>query len=133
MSTSIGLQELRLELEQLSQRRERLAGRLTAAADRLDSIGEPPGDDLIDDLNSYRERTLQLAEQLGDASHSADGTAPASDAARGDTTLDDLKRLLSDRECRERSVSVLDQVLTLCHVETADFAPLALCQAEARR
>ena len=65
MNTSSGLQELRQELEQLSQRRERLAGRLTAAADRLDSIGEPPGDDLIDDLNSYRERTLLLAEQLG--------------------------------------------------------------------
>ena len=133
MNTSSGLQELRQELEQLSQRRERLAGRLTAAADRLDSIGEPPGDDLIDDLNSYRERTLLLAEQLGGARHSTDGTAHDSDAARGEITLDDLKRLLTDRECREHSVAALNQVLTLSHVETADFAPLALCQAEARR
>ena len=133
MNTSSGLQELRQELEQLSQRRERLAGRLTAAADRLDSIGEPPGDDLIDDLNSYRERTLLLAEQLCGARHSADGAAHDSDAAQGEITLDDLKRLLTDRECREHSVAALNQVLTLSHVETADFAPLALCQAEARR
>ena len=133
MNTSSGLQELRQELEQLSQRRERLAGRLTAAADRLDSIGEPPGDDLIDDLNSYRERTLLLAEQLGGTRLSADGTAHDRDAARGEITLDDLKRLLTDRECREQSVAALNQVLTLSHVETADFAPLALCQAEARR
>ena len=116
MNTSSGLQELRQELEQLSQRRERLAGRLTAAADRLDSIGEPPGDDLIDDLNSYRERTLLLAEQLGGTRLSADGTAHDRDAARGEITLDDLKRLLTDRECREQSVAALNQVLTLSHV-----------------
>ena len=117
MTTMSSLHELRQELDQLGQRRERLASRVTAAADRLDSIGEPPGDDLIDDLHSYRERTVQLAKQLsGFSSPAAEATRDEA-AVIGQTTLDDVKRLLSEREYREQAVEVLDQVLTLGHVE----------------
>ncbi len=134
MTTLNRLHELRQELDQLGQRRERLAGRLTAAADRLDSIGEPPGDDLIDDLNAYRARTLQLVQQLsGVVVPLTDDPTRSDVTVRDQTSLDDVKRLLSERECREQAVAVLDQVLTFEHIETADFAPLALCQAEARR
>ncbi len=134
MTTLNSLHELRQELDQLGQRRERLAGRLAAAADRLDSIGEPPGDDLIDDLNAYRTRTLQLVQQLnGAVVPLADDLTRSDVASQNQASLDDVKRLLSERECREQAVAVLDQVLTFGHIETVDFAPLALCQAEARR
>ena len=119
--------EPRQELEHLGRWCELLTGRLLDAADRLDSPGEPPAVELIDDLDEYRARTLQLAERLGVAGALSDeGTA-------ANITLPELSRLLEDRERRERILPVLEHVLRLRHVEAADFASLADCQAEARR
>ena len=127
MNMVCSLQELRQELEQLSQWRERLVARLLDAADRLDSLGQPPTDELIDDLTSYRIQVVQLADDIGITATATDeGTA-------ADMTLTELGRLLDDRDRRERVVQVLDEVLQWQHVETLDFAPLALCQAEVRR
>ena len=127
MSMVSSLHELRLELEQLGQWRERLAGQLFDAADRLDSPGEPPADALIDDLASYRVRVLQLAEEIGIVAIATD------EGAATDITLAELGRLLDARDRRERVVQVLNEVLNWQHVEALDFAPLALCQDEARR
>ena len=127
MNRVCSLHELRLELKQLGQWRERLAGRLLDAADRLDGPGEPPTDELIDDLVSYRVRIRQLADDIGIEAVATD------DGAETDITLAELGRLLDARERRERVLQVLDEVLKWQHVETPDFAPLALCQAEARR
>jgi len=127
MNTVCSLSERRQELEELNQWRERLAGRLLDAAERLDSRGEPPTDELIDGLASYRSRILQLTEDLGSA------TAAVDEGAATDITLVELERLLDERVRCERVLQVLDEVLELQHVETPDFAPLALCQAEARR
>ncbi|MEK6260738.1 MAG: hypothetical protein AABP62_19230 [Planctomycetota bacterium] len=127
MSMVGSLHERRQELKQLDQWREQLAARLVDAAHRLDSPGEPPTDALIDELDSYRARTLQLAEHLDVIGASSDQEAVAG------ITLPELGRLLDDRERRERVLPVLDEVLRMRHVETVDFAPLADCQAEARR
>ncbi len=127
MSMVRSLHELRQELEHLGQWREGLAGRLLDAADRLDVPGEPPADALIDELDSYRARTLQLAEQIGITEAGSD------EAAAARITLPALSHLLDDRERRERIIPMLDDVLRLRHVEAAEFAPLAICHAEARR
>ncbi len=120
------LPELRQELEHLGQWREGLAGRLWEAADRLEAPGQPPADDLIDELDSYCARARQLAGEIG-------VTEAALDEGATGVTLTDLGLLLDDRERRGRVVAVLDDVLRLRHIEASDFAPLAMCHSEARR
>ena len=127
MSMVSSLDKLRHELNQLDQLRERLAGRLLDAARRLDTPGEPPAGELIDELDSYRERVHQLAYDIGVAASVTD------DESATDMTFVELTRLLEARDRRERLVQVMDEVLTLQHAEISDFAPLAMCQAEARR
>ena len=127
MSAVRSLHELRQVLEHLGPWRERLAGRLIDAADRLDAPGEPPADELIDDLDAYRTQTLQLAEDLELAGSLSDEGVAAG------ITLSELALRLGERERRERVVPVLADILSLRHIEAADFEPLANCHAEARR
>lgn len=127
MSTVRSLHELRQDFEHLGPWGERLAGRLVDAADRLDTPGEPPADELIDDLEAYRAQTLQLAEDLDLAGSLSDEDV----AAR--ITLSELGLRLDERERRQRVVPILDDILRLRHIEAPDFEPLANCHADARR
>lgn len=121
------LLELQRELEQLDRLRRQLSEQLLDSAGRLDAPGEPPRDELIDDLVSYRARMLSLAGQLDDEA------ARPRDGREMELSFVRLEQLLSMRLRREEAARVLDDLLALRHVEIPDFAPLALCHAEARR
>lgn len=121
------LHDLHQELEQLSQWRELLAGQLLNAADGLDSPGQLPSDELIDDLVSYRERMLRLTDAI------TGGTTTTNRDPVADITLVELKHLFTIRNRREQIIPVMDEILKCRHAEACDFAPLAMCHAEAKR
>jgi hypothetical protein len=85
------------------------------------------------DFLALRDRTVELGRSL----HVA---CPAPDSMKG---LEDVTALLDEiaeaeirqarsEEVRQRSLSVLDRVLSLAHVADEDYSPLGSCQEQAR-
>lgn len=113
--------ELREEFERLGQFRQQLASRLADSADQLEFPGLPPSAALIDDLVTYRRRIQFLAETLG------------ADAGVASISLNDLYQLIERNDYRLAAQQANEQLANLSHVDVPDFAPLVLCQHEARR
>lgn len=117
------LSDLRNEVVRLGQHRLQLAKRLSDAADRLDSPGVVPPDLLIDDLRTYRQQIVTLSSVLRDESVSGNE----------EVSINDLEKLIEDRDYRKIAIAVVDQLSGLFHIDIPDFAPLALCHQEASR
>ena len=100
-------EELETRLEQLTSRRERLADHLETVAERLSRFGERPPNRLLDDLATFRTEFCSVASDLGLIEAEPDK------GSGSDLSLDDLRRRLDWARRVEKSLSVLDEVLSL--------------------
>lgn len=100
-------EELETRLDRLTSRRETLADHLGTVAERLTRFGERPPNRLLDDLATFRTEFCSVASDLGlIESEQQNGIA-------SDLSLDDLRRRLDWARRVEKSLSVLDEVLSL--------------------
>ncbi|MDB5391972.1 MAG: putative lyase, partial [Planctomycetaceae bacterium] len=117
------------ELEQLQPLRTRLAESLTLHVNRLQATGEPPSEELLDNLRDYRRRLVELSGCL------PTGIYQGPQLDRDETTLswESLRGALRNYQLQLKAMEVLDEIEALRHKDDSEFVPLIECQRNAAR
>ena len=117
----------REELRQLRQMQGTLGAELARHAAELKSAGSLPPEDLLDQLVAFRERMVKLTDSLPAA-----GTLQSPELLTdGHVSLDAIQTAIESHETGLRTSQVIQQVLSLVHVDDPSFAALAACRAHA--
>jgi hypothetical protein len=117
-----------------------LGERMIQAARQLHSPGTPPPEPLVEELLSCRRDFADLRDRSRELAGSMHVACPPNDKLVG---IQDLSALLDEiaeaeihqsrcEEVRHRSLSILDRVLLLSHLNESDNAALRACQEQAR-
>jgi hypothetical protein len=140
------LTKTQTELDKLLLLRTRLSDSLTLHANRMLAEGALPSPELLADLQSYRQRMLELSDSLPFAISISDQLTDQltgqltvatetgqSEAGQDVVTWNSLQNAVSQYRTKLKATDVLLQIAALRHKDDSPFPPLVTCLEQAAR
>ena len=127
------------QLNDLEVRFKALAKRLPEAGELLEGLGRPVSQELLRELANSTEQFEEIKREVLNVSESVARLPEASELGSikdlrlcMESVSDVIEKQTAHRNIQQAASGVLDQVLSITHVDGVQFPPLLQCQEKAR-
>ena len=117
-----------------------LAKRLREASELLESVGRPLPQELLPELANSAERfeeikmeTLKLSESVAGLPATSELSSISDLRSFMESMAEVIEKQAAHRTLQQAASGVLEEVLSITHVDGVEFAPLVECQEKARQ